>query len=124
MQKITKNFNREEFDCKDGTIIPEKYYKNVTKLCDNLQILRDYIGEPIHVSSGYRTSTYNKKVGGKKGSKHLVALAGDITTKNYTPNQLYRFVEVLIKKGVMIEGGLHAYPGFLHYDPRGVKARW
>jgi uncharacterized protein YcbK (DUF882 family) len=124
MDKITKNFSREEFDCKDGTPVPEKYRGNLERLCRNLQVLRDDIGEPIHITSGYRTPRYNKKVGGKPASKHLKAGAGDFTTKNRTPKQLYKRIEELIKEGRMEQGGLHAYPGFVHYDPRGVRARW
>ena len=122
--QLSTNFSLEEFNCKDGTAVPEKYHKNLRKLVDNLQVLRDHIKEPIHINSGYRTATYNKKVGGVKGSKHLIALAGDFTTKNFTPKELYTIITKLIKEGKMLEGGLHAYPGFVHYDPRGTNARW
>jgi uncharacterized protein YcbK (DUF882 family) len=122
--KLTKNFNVQEFDCKDGTPVPVGFYDNLQLLAENLQVLRNFIGEPIHITSGFRTTTYNKKVGGKVASKHLIALAGDFTTKNYSPKQLFTIITKLIKEGKMKEGGLHAYPGFLHYDPRGTKARW
>lgn len=122
--KLTKNFTREEFDCNDGTVIPQKYMGNVTELAANLQVLRDEIGEPVHVNSGYRHTAYNKKVGGKPASKHLTASAGDITAKSYTPRQLAAVIERLIKAGKMKQGGIGIYPGFVHYDIRGVRARW
>lgn len=122
--QLTKNFNLAEFHCRDGTPVPEKYMPNVRKLAANLQTLRDEIGEPVHVNSGYRTPTYNERVGGKKNSQHLVAKAADITAKSYTPKKLAAVIERLIKDRRMLQGGIGLYPGFLHYDVRGTKARW
>lgn len=122
--KLTKNFFREEFDCRDGTIVPDNLLPNVQELADNLQVLRDDIGEPIHVNSGYRTPAYNKKIGGAPDSQHKKAKAGDITAKSFTPKQLASRIEKLIKAGRMKQGGIGVYPGFVHYDVRGTKARW
>lgn len=122
--KLTENFSLEEFACKDGTAVPEQLLPNVQLLTKNLQVLRDYLGEPIHVNSGYRTETYNASVGGKKMSQHLQAKASDITVKSKTPRQLAAIIEKLIAQGKMKQGGLGIYPGFVHYDVRGTKARW
>lgn len=122
--KLTKNFDREEFDCNDGTIIPATLMPNVQELANNLQVLRDDIGEPIRVNSGYRHPAYNKKIGGAPNSQHPKAKAADITAKSFTPKQLAARVEKLIKAGKMKQGGLGVYPGFIHYDIRGTKARW
>jgi len=123
--RLTKNFTREEFDCNDGTKVPEKYMCNLQLLANNLQVLRDEIGEPVLITgSGYRTPSWNKKVGGAKHSQHLTASAADINVKNYTPLELSVFIENLISEGKMMQGGLGVYKGFVHYDVRGVKARW
>jgi uncharacterized protein YcbK (DUF882 family) len=123
--KLSKNFNREEFDCKDGTPVPKSFYGNVQEVADNLQILRDYIKEPLYVSgSGYRTEKHNKKVGGAKFSQHLTASGADITAKNLTPKELAAIIEKLIAEGKMTQGGIGVYPGFIHYDIRGTHARW
>lgn len=122
--KLTKNFNREEFDCRDGTKVPAELMPNVQELANNLQVLRDDIGEPIHVNSGYRTPAYNKKIGGAPKSQHTKAKAGDITAKSFTPKQLAARIEKLIAAGKMKQGGIGIYPGFTHYDVRGTKARW
>lgn len=124
MKQLTKNFSLEEFKCKDGTPVPPELMQNVQLLAINLQALRDYLGAPIHVNSGYRTPAYNAKVGGKKASQHMLAKAADITTKNKTPRQLAAIIEKLISQGKMKQGGLGIYPGFVHYDVRGKKARW
>lgn len=122
--KLTENFNREEFDCKDGSIVPDNLLPNVQKLAENLQILRNHLGESIHINSGYRTEAYNKKVGGKSASQHLQAKAADITCKSKTPKQLAAFIEKLIAKGELKFGGMGIYPGFVHVDIRTGKARW
>jgi uncharacterized protein YcbK (DUF882 family) len=122
--KLTNNFALEEFACRDGTPVPDKYIDNVKELALNLQVLRDYLGEPVHINSAYRHPAYNKKVGGKPASKHLTAEASDITVKSKTPKQLNAIIEKLIKDGMMKQGGLGLYPGFNHYDIRGTKARW
>ena len=35
--KLTENFNREEFDCKDGSKMPDSVLVNVKELAKNLQ---------------------------------------------------------------------------------------
>ena len=122
--KLQKNFNLSEFACKDGTPVPEKYIDNVKEVARNLQIIRDYIGEPIRINSAYRTPTYNKRIGGAKASQHLTASAADITCKSLTPKQLKAKVEKLIKEKKLTIGGIGLYPGFIHVDIRKVYARW
>jgi uncharacterized protein YcbK (DUF882 family) len=121
---MTKNFFLYEFACKDGTPVPDELIPNVQVLAENLQVLRDHLGEPLRINSAYRYPEYNKKVGGKKNSYHLKAMAADITTKNKSPKQLAAIIEKLISEGKMMQGGIGIYPGFTHYDVRGRKARW
>ena len=121
--QLSPNFTLEEFSCHDGSPVPAHLMPNLRELVANLQILRDELGEPIHVNSGYRTPSYNKKVGGKPKSQHLQAKAADITVKSKTPKQLAAVIERLIKAGIMLNGGLGTYKGFIHYDV-GPKRRW
>lgn len=122
--KLTENFNLEEFHCKDGTSVPPELIENVIELANNLQVLRNYIKMPVMINSAYRTKEYNEKIGGVKDSQHLLAKAADIVTKNLTARQLSRIIEQLIEAGKMKEGGVGVYPGFVHYDIRGSRARW
>jgi uncharacterized protein YcbK (DUF882 family) len=122
--KLTRNFNLNEFNCHDGTLVPEDLLPNVLELAKNLQVLRDEIKQPIRINSGYRHKAYNKKIGGAPLSTHITAKAADINVKSLTPKQLAAVIERLIKAGKMKQGGVGIYPGWVHYDIRGIRARW
>jgi len=121
---MTKDFQLSEFACNDGSPVPDELLENVELLAKNLQVLRDELGESLTVLSGYRTKDWNDKVGGKSKSYHMKAMAADLTCKSKTPKQLHRIIEKLIEGKKMKQGGLGLYPGFVHYDVRGTKARW
>lgn len=121
---MTKNFTLAEFACKDGTQVPKTLLLNVEELAKNLQVLRDYLGEPLSVLSAYRSPAHNAKVGGKPNSFHLKAMAADLSCKSKTPKQLHAIIEKLIAEKKMKQGGLGLYKGFVHYDIRGRKTRW
>ncbi len=121
---ITQHFKRHEFDCHDGTIVPDCYIHNLRVLCDQLEILRAILHRPIIINSGYRTEDYNKRIGGSPNSQHLLAKAADIRVTGISPHQLSTIIEELINKKSMLEGGLGVYLTFVHYDIRGKKARW
>lgn len=121
---ITPHFSIHEMDCRDGTPIPDGFIPNVVKLCQQLEVIRTAINGPIHVNSCYRHPSYNRRVGGVDRSQHLTASAADITTKLLTPRQVAQVIKRLIKQGKIVPGGLGIYPGFVHYDVRGVYATW
>lgn len=122
--KLTKNFDLQEFASKDGAVFPERVIENLKRLAENLQKIRDIIGVPISINSGYRSPAHNKKVGGAKNSQHLTGMAADIVVKGYSPRSVFEIVEDLQNEGVIELGGLHAYNSFTHVDIRGTKARW
>lgn len=125
--QLTKNFALEEFACHDKkrTPVPNEYLPNVMKLAGELQKLRDIIKGPIHINSGYRTPEYNASLEGSAvHSQHMLALAADCTTINYSPDEFADLVEVLIKQGRVNFKGLGRYNGFTHLDCRQRKARW
>lgn len=130
MKQLTKNFHRSEFDCKDGTKVPNKYKANVIRLACNLQVLRDFVNEnkreqlAININSAYRTESHNKAVKGAENSQHLTAKAVDIWIATILPVKLYFIIDTLIDQGKMDEGGLFLYNSFVHYDIRGEKRRW
>lgn len=84
---MTKNFKIKEFITSETADkyhidnMPRKYeiIDNIWTLCSEvLQPLRDAMGFPITITSGYRCPTLNMIVGGVEGSQHLNGTAADI----------------------------------------------
>lgn len=122
--RLTANFSKSEFDSKDGGAMPPHILENVKKLAWYLQVIRDYVGVPITVNSGYRSPAHNKAIRGSNGSKHMEGIAADLNPQGITPKQLYDAIEELTARGDLPEGGMKAYSTFVHWDYRGVNARW
>jgi hypothetical protein len=74
--QLTKNFTLKEFNFRDYELDKDLIVK-AQYLAENLQVLRDFIGKPIKVTSWYRQPHLNSKVGGSKTSQHLVGEAVD-----------------------------------------------
>jgi len=110
--KLSKNFVISEFACKDGS----KEIKVDYELIEKLQKLRDALGKPIIVTSGYRTATYNKKSGGISTSNHLTGRAADIKVTGMTPLQVALAADKIGLKGIGV------YPTFTHVDVCGSTA--
>ena len=95
---LTEDFNRFEFDSRDGAKMPVEVLGNVTLLAKNLQVLRNEINQPIHINSGYRSVSHNAKVGGVYNSYHTKGMAADITVKGMKPKYVAKTIIKLIKK--------------------------
>lgn len=115
------HFKLSEFKCKDGTVVPEKYYANCQKLMNLLEEIRTACGNrAVTVNSGYRTESYNKKVDGARQSQHLYAAAADIKVSGKSAAEVYKLCDTLVGS----RGGVGKYSTFTHVDVRGHKARW
>ena len=84
---ISKNFTLEELYRSetadrmgiDNVPKDEEVIENLRNLClEVLQPLRDYVGAPVHINSGYRCKALNEAVGGVKNSQHCLGEACDI----------------------------------------------
>ena len=119
---VTKNFSISEMANNESSaevklvLTPE-----VIEHAQMMQELRDWYGKPLHVSSWYRESAYNKSVGGASNSCHLDARATDI---NNIPAKLYAaFTEKwkeICKKHNKI-GGVCYYNWGMHFDSHSDK---
>ena len=67
---------------------------NLKRLCEWLEVLRNKIGHPIVINSGYRSSQLNRKVGGAPTSNHLTGCAADIRTSGF--EQAIEYASILI----------------------------
>lgn len=122
--KLTKNFNRDEFECTDGSEMPIEVQLNIAELAVQLEIIRSHFNAPVHINSAYRSPEHNASVGGSKNSQHILGKAADIVVEGVDPDDVFDAIEFLINTGLLKEGGLGRYNNFTHYDIRGTKARW
>jgi uncharacterized protein YcbK (DUF882 family) len=99
-------------------------FKNILRIANKMQIIRDHFGKPIWVNSGYRSPAYNASINGAPKSKHKLGQACDFTVEGLTPNEVADELEILMKEGAITNGGLGRYDTFTHYDIRRTKARW
>jgi zinc D-Ala-D-Ala carboxypeptidase len=84
--KLSKNATQAEFEESDTATrygIPNKMnatqLQKAVELCENVfQPLRDHVGIPVVISSGFRSVAVNKKIGGSSSSQHCKGEAMDI----------------------------------------------
>ena len=122
--QVTKNFKLSELEFSDS--VPPDLIANAVELLQNLQVIRDHFQKPITIISGYRSPARNESVGGAKKSQHMEAKAADIKIAGVPTEEIYNRIDKLMAQGKIKTGGLGLYvsSGFVHYDTRGVKARW
>ncbi len=122
MGDLSKNFSRSEFVCK-GENCCEHSAPIRTDLIECLQQLRDLIGSPLVVESGFRCIRHNREIEGSVGSQHTLGLAADVLVPPlWTANKL---ADLAAKVDYFRDGGIGIYPGRVHLDVRtGGAARW
>ena len=67
------------------------YMLNLIVYC--LQPIRDKLGLPMTITSGYRCTEVNNLVGGVSTSQHTKGQAVDFTVSGYTPAQLVTLIQ-------------------------------
>ena len=85
--RLSKNFTLEEMVATSHKGLQDTptlaVVQNLQKLCVLvLQPLRDAIGRPVYINSGYRSKRLNARVGGVPNSRHLQGRAADIHCDN------------------------------------------
>jgi hypothetical protein len=72
---------------------PAEIIENLRALCVNvLQPLRDALGTPVNLNSGYRCPSLNRAIGGAKNSQHMSGQAADIV--DFTNGNEYLFKKI------------------------------
>lgn len=91
-----------------------------------LEVIRaDCGGLPMRVISGYRPLPYNRALGSKDDSQHVVGRAADFQIDGISPSYIYERILVLYDKGAIDIGGIGVYDSFVHVDVRGGSLhRW
>lgn len=109
----TKNFKASEFACKHCG--QNQIKQDVINLC---QKIRDALGVPVRVNSGYRCPAHNAAVGGVRGSKHTLGMAADLSS-SVPAIEMFDKVKQLQARGELPELGyciLYKKKNFIHVD--------
>lgn len=80
-----------------------------------LQPLREKLGKPVIITSGYRCAYLNKLVGGKETSQHVMGQAADIRVKGMTPPALCAFIK---SSGLTVDQCINEYDQWVHVSYR------
>src|SRR3990167_8473453 len=109
-KQLAKSFMSGEFCCPhcQDTII-------YMPLVNKLQGIRDYLGVPLKIMSGYRCIEHNKEVGGSDESYHITGLAADLYAPSLSLKELWNS---LGEYGVEKFDGIGLYPdnNIIHLD--------
>lgn len=87
---------------------------------DMLQDLRDRLGAPMVINSGYRSPEHNRAVGGAPQSKHMQGIAFDVSMAGHDPQVFMATARAVGFKGI----GEYPVLGFCHIDARRDAASW
>lgn len=113
--KLSKNFTREEYDCRGrGCCSTTKYDP---ELFNRLQWMRDKSDKPIKITGPSRCKKHNAATkGAAPNSQHIYGRAADIIVEDYTPQQMAKLAQ---------EAGfccILLYSNRIHVDVRHVIA--
>lgn len=112
--QITANFSYYELECPCCEQLEIDY-----RFIQALQEIRDAIGRPIKITSGFRCHKHNMEVGGAITSNHLKGRAVDISTRGWSSEDLHYLVyELTSKQHPDFQTGVGIYKNHIHFDFR------
>ena len=125
-ERLTADFHLSEFLRSDKAVrlgldnIPDALAMASIRnfLAPGMQQVRELIGAPINISSGYRAPQVNAAVGGSRSSQHMQGLAADFAAPFFgTPIQIARAIvashikfDQLIQEGSWVHISFSAKP--------------
>ena len=117
--KLSNNFTLDEFllsqtaERQGIDMTPsDEVVGNLKTLCETvLQPLRDLVGSPLIISSGFRPIELNTRIGGSKTSAHVTGRAADFRVIGMTP---FVVCETLRDEGIMYDQNIHEFGRWTH----------
>lgn len=121
-------FKLREFECKcnskDCTGKQPRLRMNQT-LLDALNRIREELGQPIVITSGFRCKNHNKAIGGALNSRHMAGDAVDIRPASGSAEDLEELWKVCEREAAVVGLGDGRRKGFVHIDCRpGTRKVW
>lgn len=84
---------------------PAFVIENLRQTSTQLELVRDLVGCPIQITSGYRSPNVNAAIGGSRGSQHMTGEAVDFIAPGYgSPLQVCR---AIVKSGIEFDQLIH-----------------
>ena len=116
--KLSPHFDLNEFTASetaarkriDNTPTPA-VVENLKRLCEVLEQVRNVLGRPVVITSGYRSPAVNQAVGGAATSQHCFGLAADITVTGMTPLQVCQAIQ---RSGIQFDQLIHEFEAWTH----------
>ena len=122
--KLSEHFDSTEFNCRCCGV---GGYAMNPQLISGLEILRERMGHPVKIISGFRCWRHNQQGSNPKlKSRHLSGEAADVRIpQGKSPEWLEHIAESI---DTFRRGGIGIYSHFVHVDVRWVSemsmARW
>ncbi len=119
--KLSENFTLEELTATNTGLpnVPDSQQtESLMKLVENvLQPLRSAYGQPIRITSGFRSQLVNKKVGGAANSQHTNGEAADLVCRDNAA--IFRIIRDSLQFDQLIwEKGDDMEPDWVHVSFR------
>lgn len=118
MTKLTEHFTLEEFTkstvasrLKIDNSVPTELMPNIKLTAAKLELVRQALGKPIIITSGYRCPALNARVGGVATSAHTKGLAVDFYSSFGTPKEI---CQRLIDSGVQFDKLIQEHNQWVH----------
>jgi len=96
---LSPHFKLEELACTNNATYKQKNIDEAKKIMGRMYQLagfaervREIIGHPLIINSGYRCVALNNALKGSLTSQHLLAEAIDIRTNAKTPNEIFQIL--------------------------------
>nr|DAT28478.1 MAG TPA: peptidase [Caudoviricetes sp.] len=125
--RLSEHFDLEEFtksetaEKNNVTNQPTAaHLSNLKKLANSLEKIRELVGKPIVITSGYRSKELNKLVGGVQTSAHCQGLAADIHVSGMTPKEL---ANRIVNSDIEYDQVIHEFGRWVHFGLNNNKNR-
>jgi len=97
---LSKHFNLREFTRSEtakrldiNNEPDEASLYNLKRLATELEKVRELLGKPIIITSGFRSLALNRKIGSKDNSAHVVGCAADFFVHGYEVKEVVQIIK-------------------------------
>ena len=90
---------------------PPKELKSLTNTAQQLDKVRELLGCPVIVTSGYRSLAVNRAIGSSDNSQHVRGEAVDFRTLEHSPREI---VELIKKSDIPYDQLILEYDSWVH----------